>query len=116
MDRLNVNEAREIGQQLLSPDSWFTLVMQADGNLVLYRNSDRKPLWATGTTGGSRAVMQGDGNLVVYTSFGVAVWASNTAGNDGAIVQLQNDGNLVIYKGPTPIWASGTDKSVGSFF
>jgi hypothetical protein len=82
--------------------------MQGDGNLVLYRNSDGKPLWATGTTGGSRAIMQGDGNLVVYTSSGVPVWASNTVGNDGAIVQLQNDGNLVIYKGPNPIWASGT--------
>jgi hypothetical protein len=56
--------------------------------------------------------IQGDharrGNFVVYTSSGIPVWASNTVGNDGAIVQLQNDGNLVIYKGPNPIWASGT--------
>ena len=107
-DRLNVNEALEIEQNLRSPDSRFTLVMQGDGNLVLYRNSDGKPLWATRTTGGTRAVMQGDGNLVLYPSFGAAVWASNTAGNDGSIVQLQNDGNLVIYRGTTAIWASGT--------
>jgi len=105
---LNVNEELKAGQRLRSPDRRFDLVMQTDGNLVLYRNSDSKSLWATGTTGGSRAIMQGDGNFVRYASSGVPVWASNTAGNNGATVQLQNDANLVIYKAGTPIWASRT--------
>ena len=60
-----------------------TLVMQTDGNLVIY-TSGGKPVWASNTAGtGSRnsLVMQDDGNLVVYTSSGKPVWASNTAGS-----------------------------------
>jgi len=34
---------------LLSPDQRFQLWLQEDGNLVLYRNGDAKPTWATGT-------------------------------------------------------------------
>lgn len=43
------------------------LVMQSDGNLVLYAGS--KALWASNTSGkckNCRAVYQGDGNLVIY--------------------------------------------------
>jgi len=56
-----------------------SLVMQTDGNLVLY--SAGAAVWATGTGGtGSqnRLVMQSDGNLVVYTQLNRAVWSSKT--------------------------------------
>lgn len=44
------------------------LLMQTDGNLVLYRGST--PLWSSRTQNnpGAGAVMQSDGNLVVYSS------------------------------------------------
>jgi hypothetical protein len=56
------------------------LVMQKDGNLVLYAR-DGEPLWATETDGqgGTWLVIQGDGNLVLRTDEGRAVWASDTA-------------------------------------
>ncbi|WP_257554527.1 hypothetical protein [Sphingobium sp. CFD-2] len=52
--------------------------------------------------------MQGDGNLVLRGPTGT-LWASNTAGQAGAIMQFQTDGNLVLYRSGAPIWASGTD-------
>jgi hypothetical protein len=56
-------------------------------------------------------IMQADGNLVLYNTKEVAVWASNTPGYEdtGAYLNIQDDGNLVIYPGPNPaIWASNT--------
>ncbi len=91
------------------------LVMQGDGNLVLYR-LDRgvlvgDALWASSTQGsGNYAVFQQDGNLVVYSSANKAKWDSNTHGSGTRLV-LQSDGNLVIYDGAGRAkWDSGTNR------
>ncbi len=92
------------GESLESPNGRFKLVLQADGNLVLYDKD--KALWSSGTNGkdAKKLVMQNDGNLVLYGPNG-PVWASNTSGNRGAYLVLQDDGNLVIYKA---VWSTGT--------
>ena len=92
-----------------SCDGRFTLLMQSDGNLVLYLNGGGA-LWHAGTHGhaGAWAAMQDDGNLVVYSSGGSALWASGTSGHPGAVLWVQDDGNLVIYEGTTAIWHTGT--------
>jgi hypothetical protein len=103
---------------LVSCDKRFELIMQRDGNVVLYQNDkdDRQALWATGTTpwwnmldSGEDAVMQEDGNFVVYGFNRQALWASDTDHHPGAWLIVQDDGNLVIY-GPDdkPLWASNT--------
>jgi hypothetical protein len=53
------------------------LVMQSDGNLVLYSTSGHA-LWSTGTysTPANRLVMQNDGNLVLYDNNGQVYWSS----------------------------------------
>jgi len=85
------------------------LIMQGDGNLVLYNNTTGQPLWATSTVGkGALADMQGDGNFVVYNSANRPVWASNTCCRTDAWLQVQDDGNVVIYNGGHPIWATNT--------
>jgi hypothetical protein len=97
--------------ELWSDNRWLRLVLQGDGNLVLYRVQAQQALWATGTDGQpvDHVAMQADGNLVAYSSDGTARWASNTAGNPGASLDLQDDGNLVIYDtGRRPLWASNT--------
>lgn len=57
-----------------------------------------------GGDGGDTLIMQEDGNLVIYDGgiFGTPTWSSETAaeGNENAYLVLQNDGNLVIY---TPV-------------
>jgi hypothetical protein len=109
-DRLLPNQGLTIGQSITSADGRFRLVLQSDGNLVLYHGS--QPLWASNTAGHPDvwyAVMQADGNLVVYNVRSQALWASGTAGHPGAWLIAQNDGNLVVYDPANhPLWASNT--------
>ena len=56
------------------------LIMQTDGNLVLYSGSRACAASNTTTTGASKATMQHDGNFVVYSGLN-AVWSSKTGGN-----------------------------------
>src|SRR6516165_11160274 len=99
------NQSLGINQTLVSSNNAFELIMQSDGNLVLYRLANGHPLWATGTNGQDvmRAIMQSDGNLVLYTFGGSPVWASNTSGQPGSFLVMQDDGNLVIYRPNVPI-------------
>ncbi|MEU2335558.1 protein kinase [Streptomyces sp. NPDC013172] len=86
-----------------------TLVMQEDGNLVIY-DQDGKARWAAMTSGeGNSARFQPDGNLVVYNSEGQALWASRTDGHQGAVLVFQADGNVLIKSGDTVLWAAGTE-------
>ena len=99
-----------VGQALSSCDGRFSLVMQGDGNLVLYQ-SGAGAIWASHTwgTSGQVAVMQGDGNFVLYDAGGAALWHTSTFGNPGALLAVQDDGNMVVYSsGGVAIWASNT--------
>jgi hypothetical protein len=95
------------GQRLITTDRGRILVLQNDGNLVLY--TPYRVAWASNTagSGANRMIMQPDGNLVLYTQAGRAVWASNTAGRGASDVLLQTDSNLVIY-GSTSTWSTNT--------
>ncbi len=99
---------------LISPSGINELVVQTDGNLVLYSNGIAT--WASNTSGsGSNnyLAMQNNGNLVLYTSSGNVVWSSGTtvAGNgiSGYYLSMQDDGNLVMYnQADQVVWATGT--------
>lgn len=93
-------------QPLWSPSGTFQMVMQGDGNLVVYDAAGRAR-WATGTSVlGSFLVMQGDGNLVMYDAAGAPVWTTATS-SVGAVLRMQDDGNLVLYSGyGQPLWDS----------
>ena len=111
------------------------VVMQSDGNLVLYSTANRA-LWSTKTSGNTGAnaylALQNDGNLAIYTASGKVLWAaysnrSNTTLHPGDMLKagwmlesadglfesiVQSDGNFVIYSliGGTlqPVWATYT--------
>jgi len=92
-------------------------------------SNNAKGASGTNGSSGTRIVMQNDGNLVMYTSSGGAVWASGTNQSVGSQVGvytlhknaritspdyrfeavMQTDGNFVLYFGSTVLWASGTN-------
>lgn len=102
------------GMTVTSADDRYRLVMQSDGNAVVYA-PNRRPIWSSGTYrfSGSRFVMQPDGNMVVYAPSGAVVWHSATAGSGGVRVTVQVDGNLVEYRADArPVWWSGSDPAL----
>jgi len=111
-DRQVPRQTLTAGKSIVSPNGKYTLLMQHDGNLVLYRPG--VAVWATSWLGvalipGSRAVMQPDGNFVLYPPTGPGLWSTVTAGWHGSQILLQSDGNLVVYDSNwVARWASGT--------
>ncbi|MFF0295401.1 hypothetical protein ACFYST_05305 [Kitasatospora sp. NPDC004614] len=106
------------GQSMKSGES--VLVMQTDGNLVLYLESSTgtrvsTAMWSTGTYGnpGAYAYMQEDGNLVVYrqgsTAGSDALWSSRTWSNPGGHMTL-NWGDITVWpaRGGNAPWDSRT--------
>jgi pseudomonalisin len=110
---------------LYSNDGSHWLIIQTDGNLVLYETT-KGAIWASGTNfwnGNFQGwlAMQTDGNLVLYDQNGSPFWATNTSGNwgnagywvpDGSFqlspyLNMQDDGNAVLYT-EFPIFASNT--------
>lgn len=106
-DTLQKGEKLEVGQSLTSNNGAYRLVLQDDGNLVLY--AGEQSVWATATDGQDvqRAEVQEDGNFVLYTP-DKPVWASQTAGADNVRLVLQDDRNLVLYSGDDAKWSSET--------
>lgn len=84
------------GQTIYSDDGAYHLVMQTDGNAVIYDNTPTA-IWNSGTQGSGavRLIMQTDGNLVIYTQI-AAVWNTGTQGHGTSRAMMQDDGNLVI--------------------
>jgi hypothetical protein len=116
-DSLLPGEVMPVGETIFSQSGRTYLVMQPDGNLVLYCTlGSVTPIWsAKGTFGKTEtgAFMQPDGNFVVYDSNFQPIWSSGTNGKNGAWIKVQNDGNLVIYKRGSDgtsgsVWASNT--------
>lgn len=106
-DALQKGEKLEVGQSLTSNNGAYRLVLQDDGNLVLY--AGEQSVWATATDGQDvqRAEVQEDGNFVLYTP-DKPVWASQTAGAHNVRLVLQDDRNLVLYSGDDAKWSSET--------
>jgi nucleoid-associated protein YgaU len=108
-DTLTEGQKLEKGGKLTSANGAYTLVLQDDGNLVLYARDDA--VWATGTNGQDvvRAEVQTDGNFVLYTP-DKPVWHSDTKGKKDVKLVLQDDRNLVLYdKHDKAVWSSKTD-------
>jgi len=84
-------------QPLQTANRAYKLVLQGDGNLVLY--STKRALWSSSTVGSGaiQLAMQSDGNLVLYTRDGRAVWNTGTYRSGQSQLLVQPDGNLVVY-------------------
>ncbi len=104
---------------LVSATGLYFVIMQGDGNLVVYHGGGPAHqgafVWNSGVAPGAGeyfAIMQGDGNLVVYHGSdpahqGAFVWNSGVAPGTGVYVAtMQDDGNLVVTKGTSVVWSA----------
>ena len=108
-DTLTEGQKLAKGESITSNNGAYKLILQDDGNLVLYARDHA--VWATGTDGQNvvRAEVQTDGNFVLYTP-DKPVWASQTKGKKDVKLVMQDDRNLVLYaKGDDAVWSSKTD-------
>jgi hypothetical protein len=116
-DRLGPYQQLNVNSQLQSNNGFLNLLLQGDGNLVLYRTLFGWALWASNTAGSpvDHVIMQADGNLVAFSLSGTPYWATGTGGHPGAWALLQDDGNLVVYDaGNNALWASNTVQDFNS--
>jgi hypothetical protein len=111
MNRLQSGDELQVDESLVSRNGWVSLILQADGNLALYRTQVARQLWASDTAGQpiTRIVMEANGNLVAYSAQGATLWATLTDGNPGAFAVLRDDGNFVVYDPAGQVlWATDT--------
>jgi hypothetical protein len=113
---LYANEALYANQSLFSDFGRYQLIMQLDGNLVLY-GEDHRVLWNSPTYGcqNAYAIMQWDGNFVIYSS-NCAPWATSTFGSGGCCrLLLKSDGDLLVAtSNDTVLWRRGGQPVVAS--
>ncbi|OWA55439.1 hypothetical protein BV898_19826, partial [Hypsibius exemplaris] len=107
-------ESLHIGQVMWSPNRTTQLRMQADGNLVVYRECDHQAIWNSGTNynnSHARSVrMEANGNLVIYDIDDKVLWASGTDEKHfaGAQLRLEDAGSLCIEQTTgLCLWRSG---------
>ncbi|MCM3172297.1 MULTISPECIES: hypothetical protein [unclassified Paenibacillus] len=133
---LTAGESLTQGQSLTSNDGRFTLIMQTDGNLVLYKQG--KSLWSTKTSGAKYQwrdhtghtitrypqVLKVENNLLRLTDYNDSHWfwfskiqewtnahyqGNVPPGLNGDTLVVQDDGNVVFYStGKGPVWATNT--------
>lgn len=109
-NRLNVDQILEPDQELFSDKNGFRLILQGDGNLVLY-DSANSGLWASETTDKAIkfAKLQGDGNLVLFYHNLKPAWDSKSklaAGQFDPYLMVTDDGQVRVYA-TTSIWSVG---------
>jgi|GEM_PF-952439 len=106
-------------QPLVSQDGRFTLVMQPNGNLEFRETAPgNRLLWASSTANnpGAYAELRAPGgNFVVCRADGTPLWASGTAGQGVASLQLENSPSFTLNTaGGAAVWSSRTMLSVGA--
>ena len=99
------------GEWKLSPNGQWRIVMQGDGNLVIYNAATGVYKWSTctGCSGATKAIMQQDGQFVLQTASGQLKWTSYTR-DAGSVARLDNNGRLGVYSPRLGlVWNSVTD-------
>lgn len=118
--KIGINDNKPIltvGQAIYSPNGYYKLTLQQDGNMVLYRGNGSGSwtgIWDSQTVGkaSNHVQYQSDCNLVIYNSSNQSMWGDNIYDVNGSIFRyssynlstdnlpffaMQNDGNLVEY-------------------
>lgn len=122
-ERLRPGESMEHSQPLLSDNGQFALMLQADGNLVVFSRWPNSPtiIW-TSATGDSttpprvRAVMTSGGNFVLRANQSIAyqptdllVWETGTNGHPDAVLFVRDDGAVVVSENNVILWSTSIE-------
>lgn len=109
---LEIGQDITINQGLRSHNGLYSLIMQQDGNMCIYKNGDQF-VWCSMTNNRQKNIlkMQSDGNLVIYDTRNRPLWSTNTytggPTRQGKMLVLQNDGNLMLFNSYNKaIWTS----------
>lgn len=108
---LGSDESLQPGQSMTATNGLSELVMQTDGNLVLYYNPlaqqdpRRAQLTNTDTSCDSPQCMANRPRLL---------WQSGTAGNSGASLTMAANGNMEVRQNDSAIWTSKTKGQPGA--
>jgi hypothetical protein len=130
---LPMNRCFGVGDRIASANGMFFAVLEADGQLRVYRGAapgqEQGVLWASGRGGeGGRffALVQTDGNFCIYRGDGLAanqgwLWGTQMTAEGGQFhAALNNDGSFCVCKGSDPaiaqdrVWSSGATDPVAS--
>ncbi|NCU30781.1 hypothetical protein EOM57_03160 [Candidatus Saccharibacteria bacterium] len=105
---LKENESLKINEYILSPDAQSSLVLEENGNLVYYSSLRKVWASNTVGSDVDRLIMQPDGNLVLYSNTDIALWYSGSFTDTGNVrLVIQSDGNMVVYDDQSAIWSIG---------
>jgi hypothetical protein len=116
-DTLIVNQYMKPNQHLTSANGKYRLMFQADGNLVLQRQSDNAQLWTSDTAqqNGKRLVLGSDGNLRLESQGKTPAWTSGTRGSRVNRLTVHDDGNVAMYDTANKeVWSTGTSQDVST--
>jgi hypothetical protein len=123
-ETLNAGQSLKRGEQLVSSNGKFVLIMQPDGALALYQGapSSGTAIWTANAlplrawARPLRADMQNDGRLVLYHGAGFPILDLGMSGDHpNARLVLQDDGNLVIFdQHDNQLWTSNTSATAAA--
>ena len=96
-DRLVTGTSLVPGQQLMSANKTYRLILQTNGDLILTQGTT--VTWRTNTAGkgGVRLSMLANGYLLLATKSWATVWLASARAVPGPWLQVRNDGVLAIY-------------------
>jgi hypothetical protein len=94
------------GETLYSADGLVHLQLTTTGDLVLARASRTIWASNTAGNPGAFLILQSDGNLVLYAADGRALFNSHTWNHTGVVLSIQGDVFAAVMSGPTMLWAS----------
>ncbi|BDA48988.1 probable comitin at C-terminar half [Coccomyxa sp. Obi] len=109
LTEMSAGGTMHVGQTLKSPSGQAKLVLQGDGNLVLYK--DDQAVWASGTDSAQEKpamlAVQDDGNVCLYAAGGqFCGWATDTGGSSNVKLIVSDTGVLVVLSGEQALWSS----------
>jgi hypothetical protein len=112
-----------VGEKLQNENATHKLVMEPNGNLVLYalrENNKEVNIWSSNTftddieNNPYHLVFDDDGHLIIKGEDGLQKWISTDNGESTGPYRLilQEDGNLVVYDdNDKPVWATNSHLS-----